>query len=756
MFRFQKLTAAICVLCLLVTMFAGCSAQAGDTIDAESDIKSATEQSREVDAGNNVSSGQGSVTVTADGSADFGKNAVASSPARNTGLITNIVLDRQGHLQIAREPAKSDPMGEPNTWTIFVYLCGSNLETDDGLASGDLQEMIDGSKGSKVRYVVMTGGALEWHNTVVDNTSLGIYLVENGEITLLESLEYNYMNDPETLLAFLNWGIENYPAEKMGLVFWDHGGGSTVGVCNDEFFFDDIYNGVLEDISGYDTALTLSAISGVLSQVYENMTDQFEFIGYDACLMGTLENAFALSSYARYMYASEESEPGYGWDYVAIGNAIGPSGKINGARLGKVVCDSFYQSCVNAGREENATLACTDLSKVDDLIMAFDAFALNMLSASEDPASVAKIIQKMNHVEFYGGNSESEGYFNLVDLAGMMKALSSIVPGTDEVHWAIRQAIIYSKTGIYHKRSCGLSVYYPLHIDEGSSDLGEFAKVACSPYYYGYVAQNAYAAANGGLDGYDRAVSLNAWTSAMDANVENIIEDYGSAQVTGKSPYVVFYDEPQLLEDGTYGFSLTDEAIPYVSGVVADVFFLSDDGEDLVLLGSTNDINADWENGVFQDNFDGLWFCLPDGQLISATVVNELETKTVYTTAVLLNGEKTNLRFAVDDSDYSVTLDGVWTGEESNGFGGRNIYQLKVGDVIQPLFAATNMETGEESTYYGEEYVFEGSNEWFYNHLFDSEFYYQFSIFDIYGDSYITDCVSFTVENGEIFFEPEM
>lgn len=742
MHPFRKLTAILCACFLLVSCFAGCSAQTEEEdVVSEETAESSSEQ----------------IGVVASGSSAFGPSDLdeRTPPNRNTGKITNIGLDQQGHLQITRDPAKNEPMGEPNSWTIFVYLCGSNLETNDGSASGDLQEMIDGSVGTKARYIIMTGGALEWQNTVVDNETLGVYLVEDGDITLLESYEYNYMNDPDTLLSFLSWGVENYPAEKMGLVFWDHGGGSVVGVCQDEFFFEDIYNGVLEDMSGYDTALTLSSISGVLSQVYENMTDQFEFIGYDACLMSTLENAFMLSSYARYMYASAESEPGYGWDYKAIGKGIGSSGKISGARLGKVVCDSFYQSCVDAEQDSNATLACTDLARIDDLILAFDSFAVNMLSASEDPASLAKIVQKMSHVEFYGGNSESEGYFNLVDLGGTMKALSSVVPGAEVVQDAIKQAVAYSITGTNHKRSCGLSVYYPLHIDEGSSDLGEFAKVACSPYYYGYVAQNAYAAANGGLDGYDSAYSLNAWASAADADVENIIENYGPAQVTGESPYVVFCDEPQLYEDGSYGFSLVEDSIPYVNSVVADIFFLSDDGQDLVLLGSTTDVNDDWETGVFTDNFDGLWFCLPDGQLVSTVVVNDSYENTIYTTPVLLNGEESNLRFIVDNNDFTVTLDGVWTGEETNGFSGRNSYKLKEGDIIQPMFTAFNLDTDEETVYYGEEYVYDGSTEWYYNEMFDSDYFYRFCVYDIYGDDFVTDGVFFSIENGEIFFDPE-
>ena len=73
----------------------------------------------------------------------------------------------------------------------------------------------------------------------------------------------------------------------MGVVFWNHGGGSLSGVCCDEINEND--------------ALTLPEINSSLSSVYQNMTDQFEFIGFDACLMGTIETANIASTYARYM-----------------------------------------------------------------------------------------------------------------------------------------------------------------------------------------------------------------------------------------------------------------------------------------------------------------------------------------------------------------------------------------------------------------------------------------------------------------------
>ena len=42
---------------------------------------------------------------------------------------------------------------------------------------------------------------------------------------------------------------------------------------------------------------------------------KIDIIGFDACFMSSFEVAHALRPYARYMLASEETEPNKGWDY---------------------------------------------------------------------------------------------------------------------------------------------------------------------------------------------------------------------------------------------------------------------------------------------------------------------------------------------------------------------------------------------------------------------------------------------------------
>ena len=125
--------------------------------------------------------------------------------------------------------------------TVFIYMCGSNLETKQGLAGKNIDEILTASVGDDVNIVIETGGAATWRSHNIDNNALQRYEVAGGSLNLIESLPNGNMGESETLGNFLKWGMENYPAEHNMLVFWDHGGGSAKGVCFDEnYSFDSL------------------------------------------------------------------------------------------------------------------------------------------------------------------------------------------------------------------------------------------------------------------------------------------------------------------------------------------------------------------------------------------------------------------------------------------------------------------------------------------------------------------------------------
>lgn len=158
------------------------------------------------------------------------------------------------------------------------------------------------------------------------------------------------------------------------MIFWDHGSGSASGVS-----FDEIYD--------YDS-LTLDEIYNAFASVYELSEENppLDLVGFDACLMATVDTASMLSDVASYMVASEETEPGNGWYYTGWLGALAEDPSMDGATLGTAICDSFQEGCEIYGTDDEITLSVIDLSRISPLLVAYDNLGKEALSyACADP-----------------------------------------------------------------------------------------------------------------------------------------------------------------------------------------------------------------------------------------------------------------------------------------------------------------------------------------------------------------------------------
>ena len=327
--------------------------------------------------------------------------------------------------------------------TIMLYDCGSNLETDAGLATYNLMQILESSFSSDddIRFLVMTGGAHKWQ---MDKNKLvfpdGVDLPEDavveydqdsrkyvdvpsdpkseisnvynqiweakgidaqdenaGKLVLLDgdgvtgdnvkSID-ELMSDPDTLKAFINFGVANFPADKYDLILWDHGGGPQDGFGADEHLDDSddwlapstmSFEAIVEALS--DNSVTNNDADG------DGKTDKFDFIDFDACLMGSVELALIMADYTDYYIASAETEPGYGQYYGPcarrdgkqytgwldeLGNPANDS-KYNAPggtyELGKVIVDdfyNFYEKETGDGHSQEGTLAVIDTQAMMD------------------------------------------------------------------------------------------------------------------------------------------------------------------------------------------------------------------------------------------------------------------------------------------------------------------------------------------------------------------------------------------------------
>lgn len=683
---------------------------------------------------------------TADGFLQTGGNAHVSN-AQVMGL--KITVDEKTGALTVERPAfeMQGKKGPEQVWTILVYLCGADLESDGGMGTDDLEEMLAVQNTDNVRFLVQTGGASYWYNDAIDDDAMQRFLVQNGNLQKVDEGTAASMGKPSTLADFLIYGVEQYPSEHMGVILWDHGGGSINGVCFDELQDNDSLDLAELDVAFYECA--------------ERTGRRFDFVGFDACLMGTVETANILASYADYMIGSQETEPGSGWDYTAIGEYLAQNPGVGGGFVGKTICDSFLEACEALDDDDLTTLSVIKLSEMDDLLRAINEVASELYEVGQDADKRAFIIRKIEETENFGGNNRSEGYTNMVDLGGILDACGYYVDSAKEARIALSEAVNYRVHGSAHRTASGLSMYYPLRI-QGSQELAMFRKICISPYYLSFVDNKSHAAVSGDADYQYEDYDAGQWFdeagewfwgdwNASDDDYWNYLDGY---EPTGESPYITFEQEPTIDEEGNYYFVLDDNGYCNAASVSALVYEMTEDGETAIELGETIDVNEDWDYGIFADHFDGYWLCLPDGQNLATYVAEIADDYVVYTSPILLNGRETNLRMKQFFDSGIVQVEGAWDGiDEESGAAARDIIKIKNGDRITPTYYAFSVEGDDEFEYEGAEYQVTGELDVYYNLLEEAIYLYCFCIDDIYGDYYLTDMILFGVdENGEVSF----
>lgn len=260
---------------------------------------------------------------------------------------------------------------------LAIYIVGSDLEGYDSAGTEDFDELVEGYNAltdkDRLEVVVAFGGAdkngwkgmkiADMSNILADSQD-GAYGNESSAGAYLYRADGAHMGDQSSLKLFLDYLRDGYSSyESKFLVFWDHGNSYK------EFGNDQNFNMDGLSMSELDGALRESQISG------------FDLIGFDACLMATMEVAKVIKTYANYMIASEETEPGHGWMWTEVIKQYAQRDNVVEAATG--IIDNFVQN-VHQYESTGKTLSLLDLSRYDDVVASIDAvtstFARELLS----------------------------------------------------------------------------------------------------------------------------------------------------------------------------------------------------------------------------------------------------------------------------------------------------------------------------------------------------------------------------------------
>ena len=323
--------------------------------------------------------------------------------------------------------------------TLMVYLCGTDLESRSKMATSDLQEMINADLSNKVNLIVYTGGCRSWQNNAISSSTNQIWQVKDDGIVCLEkNLGSKSMTDPDTLTYFIKNCAKNFPADRNSLIFWDHGGGSVSGFGYDEKF-----------------ASTGSMSLGEIDKALTAAKVKFDFVGFDACLMATTENALMLTEHADYLIASEETEPGIGWYYTDWLTELSDNTSMSTLEIGKNIIDDFVDMCARKCPGQSTTLSIIDLAELEatvpDAFVDFSNSTYNLIR-NKDYAQVSNA--RSGAREF--GSSSKIDQVDIVHLAKNMDTKEG-----EELMEVLLSAVKYNRTSSNMTNSYGLSIYFP-------------------------------------------------------------------------------------------------------------------------------------------------------------------------------------------------------------------------------------------------------------------------------------------------------
>jgi hypothetical protein len=353
-------------------------------------------------------------------------------------------------------------------WTLMVYLdADNNLERP---MIKNLKDMLTVGSTDKINIVALVARSGESTGLYTDEavgnlpdwTSTKLLRVERNNLRELDDWGTKDMADSRTLAKFLEYSAQNYPAERYGVIFGDHGLA---------------WAGVAVTESHAKNSLTLAEIGRAFERV-KDTTGRFELIGFDACLMGNLEVAEALVPYARYLVASEEVEPADGWDYAALLQELTRSPSMDGRALGVKIVDTYNHYFQSGSHELKEKARAITLAVIDlDQVRAVDEAVTNLgngtaaLLARNDHGTWLKVAHARHAAEEYGRSGSLPGtgrpgaeVYDLVNVAANLKvqaADKTAAAAADAVTAAVGRAVVYRIHGDARPRSSGLSIFFP-------------------------------------------------------------------------------------------------------------------------------------------------------------------------------------------------------------------------------------------------------------------------------------------------------
>lgn len=638
--------------------------------------------------------------------------------------------------------------------TVMIYMIGSDLESECGSATADLNEILYSKINDNINIVVQTGGASSWQNNLISDRKIERYAINSEGMYRLDSkVKTDSMTSPEILQDFIEYSADNFRANRYMLILWDHGGGSVAGYGYDENY----PNG---------GSMTLDEMAKAL----KNSGLKFDFIGFDACLMANIETAIAFEPYADYLIASEETEPSDGWYYTNWIKSLDDNTSIATVDLGKIIIDDYISNSIKSYSRVEATQSIIDLGElaanIKEPLTVFSKATKNKLE-SDDFNDIA--IARSNTKEFSVSSKLDQ-----VDFVNLVENFN--VDGSKELAKSVKDSIKYNRTANI-SNSYGLSAYFPYSaLTKVNSMIKIYENINMDDNYVGAIKSFATIAGSGQVlshnqsssntsifdvligDNYydDNSYSSNDIGGIFSGAFNSYDDYYGYEDVYGSGYDDWFTDEGfDLMADYFFRNKVTDlnkigikeknnqeilalneDEWKLINNITLNVF--ASDGQGYIDLGLDNCFSWN-ENNELVVEYDGTWLSINDHlvsyYLLSDEYVDEDNYKTVGMIPALLNGKRVDIVVEfTNENPYGIIVGAKKL--NNNGTVQKGYTMIRDGDEIQ-FVCDYYSYNGEFINKYilGDSLIVDGNLE-LNNINLQNDYVYSYCLTDIYGNKH--------------------
>ncbi len=422
----------------------------------------------------------------------------------------------------------------PREWNFMSYMANNNNLNRYGITN--FRQMVQSGSNAHVNVLLQMD--------TLGRKEIARFFLSKDNPVLLEThsnTQISYSGTTANFIDFTQWAISNFPAAKNCMVLWNHGSGikdpniwgRAFDHWRDNLFVLNKKTGLLEldrsqdkkdaikqleerGIAFNDAAaayLTNEDLKASLEFTCFSMLggNKIDVLAMDACHMAMVEVASQIKTAVKVMVASEEVEPGSGYNYgpaLAIFSQAG----IDPFTLGRHLVGAYhgeYHSTLGDYTQSAVDLSCCNALETNLSTLANNLTALMGIDGQVGFRMLREIrFNRSLTTEFYDSDYIDLGHFYKSLIARAKAFLSTgkfnfgfnfsfgsnthkrfidtwnaIGQAANEGLLILDQMILANAVGRNLKHATGLSIYFPITSVHSSYARTEFAKNTTWPVF---------------------------------------------------------------------------------------------------------------------------------------------------------------------------------------------------------------------------------------------------------------------------------